>query len=247
VWPFSLLPQYQLPGIVEAIYNPKTTDERLAKDGAQVHLVDDLAGSCDMVIPASSRQPRLYPTPEFIQKTQAKYGLTDDVARGRLVIGINCGRTWPVRMWDVAKWQTLLDKIHAEFDAVVLQFGLTTGPQDEYEHLRGVRLLSNYLDSDELVTLIAGCDLIVSIDSGPIHVAGTVGVPVVGLFGAVNPAYRLPPASSATGVYSEVPCLFCHHAKPKTHWQTGCPNDIRCMKELDVPVVFDAVKKMLAK
>jgi len=48
-------------------------------------------------------------------------------------------------------------------------------------------------------------------------------------------------------VTSNVPCLFCHHASPRGHWQTGCPNDIRCMKELDVPTVFDAVKKMLQK
>ena len=245
IWPFSLPSYYKIPGIVQAIYNPKTTDERLPKDGAQTHLVDDLAESCGLTIPASQRQPRLSVTPELIKKAQSKYGIAADVANGRSVIGINCGRSWPVRMWDAGKWQALVDKIHADYNAVILQFGLTLGDQDEYEHLRGVKLLSNYLQSDELVALIAGCNLIISIDSGPIHVAGAVGVPVVGLFGAVNPKYRLPPDSRASGVFSNVPCLFCHHAKPKTHWQTGCPFDIRCMKELGVQTVFDAVKSML--
>jgi len=72
-------------------------------------------------------------------------------------------------------------------------------------------------------------------------------VPVVGLYGAVNPRYRLPPDSPATGVFSNVRCLFCHHASPRGHWQTGCPHDICCMKELDVPTVFQAVKNMLTK
>jgi ADP-heptose:LPS heptosyltransferase len=200
-----------------------------------------------VTIPDPARQPRLFPSPEFIKEIQAAYGLTDDLAKGRLLIVINCGRTWPVRMWSATKWQELLDKIHAHFDAVVLQFGLTMGREDEYEHLQGVRFLANRLKSDELVALIAGCHLVISIDSGPIHVAGAVGVPVAGLFGAVNPRYRLPPHSPAVAVFSDVPCLYCHHQNPRGHWQTGCPNDIRCMKELEVSTVFDAVKTLLAK
>ena len=246
MWPFTLPASYKLPGIVEVIYSPQTTDERLPNDGVQAHLIDDLAASCGVSVPNSNRQPRLFISTELIKKTRAVNGLAD-VKAGRLVIGINCGLTWPVRMWDVAKWQELVDKIHAELGAVVLQFGFTQGSGDPYEQLRGVQRLKNWMEPGELVALIAGCHLIVSTDSGPVHVAGAVGVPVVGLFGAVNPRYRLPLDSPAAGVFSNVPCLFCHHASPRGHWQTGCPHDIRCMKELDVQTVFQAVKKMLPK
>jgi ADP-heptose:LPS heptosyltransferase len=246
-WPFSLPPRYKLPGIVEAIYNPKTTDELSQKNGAPIHLIDDLAASCNAFIPGPDRQPRLFPSPEFIKKTKTTYGLTDDLTGGRLMIAINCGRSWPVKEWPAAKWQGLLDKIHADLDAVVLQFGFTWGKEDDYEQLRGVRFLANRLKSDELVALIAGCHLVISIDSGPVHVAGAVGVPVVGLFGANAPQFRLPPNSPGTGLFTQLPCIFCHHTTPRGHWQTGCPNDIRCMKELDVQTVFAAVKDLLAK
>ena len=246
-WPFSLPASYKLPGIVETIYNSQTTDERSPDNGVQAHLIDDLAASCGVSVPDANRQPRLFPSPELIKQTQAANGLAGDVAAGRLLIGINGGQTWPVRMWDVAKWQELVDKIRSEWDAVVLQFGFSQGSEDPYEHLRGVHRLKNWMPSEELVALMAGCRLIISTDSGPVHVAGAVGVPVVGLYGAVNPRFRLPPETPALGVTSNVPCLFCHHASPRGHWQTGCPNDIRCMKELDVPTVFDAVKKMLQK
>jgi ADP-heptose:LPS heptosyltransferase len=246
-WPSQLTARYKLPGIVHAIYNPKTTDERSPTHGAQAHLIDDLAASCSVTIPASNRQPRLYPAPEMIEEAQAAYGLAEDAARGRLIIGINGGHTWQVRMWDAAKWQALLDKIHAEFDATVLQFGFTQGKEDPYEHLKGVCFLANRLKPGELIPLIASCDLIISIDSGPVHVAGAVGVPVVGLFGAVNPRLRLPPDSAAEAVYSDVPCLFCHHTTPRGHWQSGCPYEIRCMKQLEVQTVFQAAKGMLLK
>jgi ADP-heptose:LPS heptosyltransferase len=246
-WPFVLPGNYNFLGLVAAVYNPRTTDELSPKNGVQAHLIDDLAASCGVSIPQSNRQPRLFPSAELIKKTQVAFGLAGDVEGGRLIIGINVGRSWPVKEWDAAKWQALVDRIHAEFKATVLQFGLTRGAEDEYEHLRGVRFLANRLKSDELIALIAGCNLIVSIDSGPVHVAGAVGVPVVGLFGANAPQYRLPPDSPGTGVFNLIPCIFCHHKTPKGHWQTGCPNDIRCMKELDVETVFQAVKSMLAK
>lgn len=246
VWPFTLPQRYKLPGIVEAIYSPQTTDERHPKQGAQTHLIDDLAASCGFTIPDSDRQPHLFPSAELISETRVAFGLGGGVTGGRKIIGINCGHTWPVRMWDAAKWQALLDKLHADFDAEVWQFGFTKGDGDEYEHLRGVRRFKNWMESDKLVALVAGCHLMISIDSGPVHIAGAVGVPVLGLFGAVNPKYRLPPGSPAVGVFSNVPCLFCHHATPRGHWESGCPHDIRCMKELDVATVLEAVKKMLA-
>jgi ADP-heptose:LPS heptosyltransferase len=246
-WPFLLPSRYKLPGIVHAIYNPKTTDELSPTKGAQLHLIDDLAGSCGLTVPASKRQPRLFPPPEMIKEVQAAYGLADDVAKGRLIIGINCGHSWPVKEWPASKWQALLDIIHAELDATVLQFGLTRGKEDEYEHFRGVRFLANQLKSNEIVALVASCNLIIAIDSGPVHVAGTVGVPVLGLFGANAPQFRLPPNSPGEGVFSNVPCLFCHHATPRGHWQTGCPYEIRCMKQLDIQTVFQAAKGMLLK
>jgi len=70
---------------------------------------------------------------------------------------------------------------------------------------------------------------------------------VVGLYGALEPRHFLPPGSPAVGVFSEVPCRFCQHMTPVGHWKDGCPNDIRCMKELAVEPVFQAVKAMLAK
>ncbi len=231
---------------MEAIYNPRTTDELSPKNGTKTHLIDDLAASCQVTIPKPERQPRLFPPPELIKETRATYGLAEDVVKGKLVIGVNCARSWPVKEWSAAQWQTLIDKIHAEYDAVILQFGFTRGDDDEYARLRGTRFFP-ILKSDELIALIAGCHLVVSTDSGPVHIAGAVGVPVVGLFGANAPQYRLPPDSPGTGLFSQIPCIFCHHESPRRHWQTGCPNDIRCMKELDAQTVFEAVKNYLGK
>ena len=165
-----------------------------------------------------------------------------------MLIGINPGPNWRVKEWEAFKWQKLINKIHSEYDAVIIQFGLNTGDgSSEYDHLTGVKSLASRLRGAEIVALIAGCDLMISIDSGPVHVAGAVGTPIIGLFGPLNPSLILPPASPALGLCSDVPCLFCFNRTPVINWLTGCPYDIACMKKLDDDTVFEAVKSMLAQ
>jgi ADP-heptose:LPS heptosyltransferase len=149
-------------------------------------------------------------------------------------------------MWEASKWQTLINHIHDEYDAVILLFGQTQqGVSSELEILKGVKNLFNVLKPEQIVALISICDLVVAIDSGPVHLAGTVGTPVVGLFGPVNPLYRLPPDSPSIAVFSDVACLHCHNRTPIVHWRTGCPHDIECMKQIDENTVFRAIQKIL--
>jgi ADP-heptose:LPS heptosyltransferase len=246
VYPLIIPTNIKLFGLVDAIYNPQPIGERFAAAGMTCHLVEDLARSCGFTLTA--RQPRLYPSPEFIEKTRVKYGLDSNTIRQGLLIGINPGPSWHVKEWEASKWQKLINKIHSEYDAAIIQFGINKGDGScEYGNLTGVESVAGRLSGEELVALIAICDLIVSIDSGPVHVAGAVSTPVIGLFGALDPALILPPdsAAPAIGLFSDVPCLFCHNRTPVIHWESGCPNDIACMKNLGCQTVFEAVKSSL--
>ena len=231
-----------------AIYNPQTTRERLSHTfGTSAHLINDLAASCGFTV--ATRLPTLSPSSDLIAKVRASYGLDDKGTGHQFVIGINPGPSWPVLEWEGSKWQKLINRIHSQYDAVIIQFGIIRGDgSSDYNNLSGVKSVAGRLTGEEIVALIAICDLVISIDSGPVHVAGAVGTPVIGLFGPVDPASRLPPDSPAPalGLFSDVPCLFCHNRTPVIHWITGCPNHIACMKKLDEQIVFETVKSMLA-
>ena len=246
VYPLSIPTNIKLFGLVDTIYNPQTTGELVYQAGMTCHLIEDLAGSCGFTVRV--RQPRLYPSPDLIEKTRITYGLDSNMTRQGLLIGINPGPNWRVKEWEASKWQELIEKIHSEYDAVIIQFGINKGDgSSEYDNLTGVKSVAGRLSGEELVALIAICDLIVSIDSGPVHVAGAVSTPVIGLFGPLNPALILPPDSSAPaiGLFSDVPCLFCFNRTPVINWLSGCPNNIACMKNLGCQTVFEAVKSML--
>ena len=244
-YPFILPTNVKLFGLVDTIYNPQTTGERSYRAGMTCHLIEDLAASCGFTITA--RQPRLYPSADLIKKTRIAHGLDCRAIGERLLIGINPGPAWPVKEWEASNWQSLVNQIHSEYDAVIIQFG--TSIRDGlagYDKLTGVQLVTNRRKGEEIVALIAICDLIISIDSGPVHLAGAVGTPLIGLFGALDPRTILPPESPALGLFSDVPCLFCHNRTPVINWLTGCPNDIACMKNLGCETVFEAVKSVLS-
>jgi Glycosyltransferase family 9 (heptosyltransferase) len=247
IYPFTFPTNVRIFGLINAIYNPQTTGEKSFTSGTRTHLIHDLAASCALTVEA--RLPKLCPSPRLIEKTRTRYGLDSKTTGSRLLIGINPGPNWRVKEWEASKWQKLINRIHSEYDAVIIQFGTNKGDgSSEYDSLTGVKSLVSRLKGEELVALISVCDLIVSIDSGPLHVAGAVCTPAVGLFGPLDPALVLQPQSStpALGVTSDVPCLFCHNRTPVIHWFDGCPNEIACMRKLEVDRVFQALKAMLA-
>jgi ADP-heptose:LPS heptosyltransferase len=246
IYPFTFPMSANVFGLVDTIYNAQTTGERLSHtSGMACHLIDDLAASCGFTVAA--RLPRLCPTAHLIEKTRAAQGLDTKTTRERLLIGINPGPNWPVKEWKASKWQKLINRIHSEYDAAIIQFGIRGDGSSEYDNLTGVKSVAGRLNGEELVALIAICDLIVSIDSGPVHIAGAVGTPLIGLFGPLDPRLVLSAQSAAIGLFADVPCSFCHNRNPVIHWIDGCPNDIACMKKLDDHTVFEAIQSMLAQ
>lgn len=69
-----------------------------------------------------------------------------------------------------------------------------------------------FLPSDSLIdtaSILFGADAFVGNDSGPLHLAALLGVPVVGLFGPAPPALTAPLSARGTSIYHPVPCSPC--------------------------------------
>jgi heptosyltransferase-2 len=80
--------------------------------------------------------------------------------------------------------------------------------------------------------------LMVSTDSGPRHVAAALGKPVITLYGPTPPLWSENPTQRAINLSLDLDCIACK--------KRVCPlGHHRCMRELTVDMVFDAVAKML--
>jgi ADP-heptose:LPS heptosyltransferase len=169
----------------------------------------------------------------------------------RPVIVFHPGPTWQVREWPSPQWSELAELVSARTSAIMIKIGT------DVDSMRRVRPLSptpnvvdwtNKLDVIEIVALIEQASTFVGIDSGPLHVAGVLGVPSVALFGPISGQLRVHPRAQAIIVTSSVSCLGCHH-RPEgpLHWRTGCPNDIACMRGIAPDEVFNRLMECLAR
>src|SRR5262249_11854557 len=88
-----------------------------------------------------------------------------------------------------------------------------------------------------LPALLSRCDLFIGNDSGAMHVAAAVGLPVVAVFGPTDPYGTAPVTSKCTVVQDRPYCSPCFLRR--------CPTDHRCMKSVTSEMVGAAAKVQL--
>ena len=94
----------------------------------------------------------------------------------------------------------------------------------------------------ELAALLERCDLLIGIDSGPMHVAAAMGRPVVGLFGPTDPRQTGPLGQGHEVIFHEQPCWG-----PCVHPVTPKCTDRACMSAITVEEVLAAARRILAR
>ncbi len=92
------------------------------------------------------------------------------------------------------------------------------------------------LDPVELAAVIARARVAITNDSGPMHLAGAVGTPVVAFFGATDPG-RTGPAGSPSRVLDRY--VFCSPC-----FKTDCPFGHECMREISVEAALNAAMEL---
>ncbi len=102
-------------------------------------------------------------------------------------------------------------------------------------------ILSGKTSVRALKAIIKRCHIFVTNDTGPMHVANALGVPVVAVFGSTDPLVTAPynRAWSAAIVRNPADCSPCLFRE--------CPIDHRCMTSISADQVLHAAQAMLAK
>ena len=198
--------------------------------GSTAHFVDEMAASVDAELP-----PGALPRIEVEPMSDGEFADFFGVAPGtRKVVALHAGPTAPVKEWSHENWTSVARRLAGEWDAIIVQIGVGR----HFQHggservIEGALRAARALSIAESARLLKRCALFVGIDSGPLHLAAAVGTRAVGLFGPVDPALRLPGNARAVTAEPRLPCQFCHHRLPRGHWETGCPHDTACMRQL---------------
>lgn len=128
------------------------------------------------------------------------------------LVALNPGANWPPKRWPIQYFQKLARELIRRYGAEVI---VTGGIEDKP---LGEEVVSEFHDSrvvslcgetklGELGALFSLCSLVVSSDSGPLHIAGGVGTNVLGIFGPTDPAL--------TGPRGRGKNIVLHHIPPR--------------------------------
>jgi lipopolysaccharide heptosyltransferase I len=153
------------------------------------------------------------------------------------LIGVNPSARWATKLWGGDKFAELVRRLPRE--RVVL-----TGSAVEREQIgiiaQGCRNLAGETDLFQLAELYRRCAVVITNDSGPMHVAAAVGTPVVGIFGPTDPALTGPYGKEHVVLRVDIPCSPClkDYCTNKVHME--------CMKLVTVDQVIGAIKAFLA-
>jgi len=155
-----------------------------------------------------------------------------------LVVAVNASGGWITKRWPLGNFAKLADRLVRDYGAKVL---LSWGPgeREDIEQLRSLMIEEAVVipptSLKQLAAILERCDLVVSNDSGPMHIAAAVGTPVVGIYGPTNPWLQGPVGEGHHIVRKEsLACLICNRVQ--------CPySHLACMNTLTVEEVFAAV------
>lgn len=109
------------------------------------------------------------------------YLASSGVRQTDLLIGIHPGASLAEKRWPLQQFREVAAAMAGQRGIRVLVFAEPSGYGSELFAVRGV--ISAQVGLRELVALIARCNLLVCNDSGPMHIAGALGVPTVAMFG----------------------------------------------------------------
>jgi heptosyltransferase-2 len=158
-------------------------------------------------------------------------------------IGLNPGAFFgPAKRWLSDRYAALADRFISDLGAEVLIFGSrkeqAIAEEIESHMSQQPRMLAGRTDLATLIALISSCSLLVTNDSGPMHLGAALDVPQVAIFGSTDEVATGPFSNRAKVIHKHVECSPCLLRE--------CPLDLRCFNRIEVDEVFLTTKEILS-
>lgn len=159
-----------------------------------------------------------------------------------LCVVAHIGGNWDLKRWPFENFAKLFDILAENLNAKIV----ICGGQDDIALAQKVcsltkhkpYILAGKTTFIELVALMKMASVVVSADSGPLHIASSVGAKVVGLFGPTHPFVTGPRGSGKNSfIFHDVGCnkTPCYYL--------NCPDNV-CMKAITVDDVIQKIREL---
>ncbi|MCX7822726.1 MAG: glycosyltransferase family 9 protein [Syntrophobacterales bacterium] len=147
------------------------------------------------------------------------------------------------RQWPPENFREVAKRLRAKNVSVVV-----IGGKEDVElseaitgGIKGVENLSGKTSLEGTAHILASADLLLSSDSGIMHLALSVGTPVVALFGPGIESKWAPRDNKSVVINRRLPCSPC----TRYGYTAVCPQNARCIKEITVDEVMFQIERIL--
>ena len=169
-------------------------------------------------------EPKLAADAHAVRATRGRFGL-----EGRYAVLCPGAEYGPAKCWPY------FPELAARLDRAVVVLG--SAQERALCAAVGGRNLAGETTLDEALDVLAGAELVVSNDSGLMHVAAALGRPQVALYGSSSPRHTPPLSTRARVIWLGIECSPCYARE--------CPlGHFRCMREMTVDHVLEQVKQV---
>ena len=178
--------------------------------------IEKVDSRMNLIVPVAARQ--------FAENFLREHG----VFSSEKIIIVIVGTTWPSKNWPVLFFEQLVITLAQEFriilcggkgevaigQKIVAQVGLPV-----INAIGKTQLL-------EMAALLERAILVIAGDTGPLHMAGALDVPTIGLFGPTNPNVYAPQGKKHVSLTSNRSCAYCHKKQCRKAKEALCMSDI---------------------
>ena len=207
-----------------------------------VHMADALLDTMPVREDARPKTRRLKVTVDTasrdsVRKLLREFGIDPD----KQFLAVNVGATRIQKRWFAESFADVMDRL-ADIPSVIIGAGeIDTQMAADIVGKAGTAKTVNLVGKTtvkELAALLEAACVLISADSGPMHLATAVGTPTVALFGSTNPDITGPYDSESKALYHALPCAPCGN-------HPTCDGRYDCMRAITGLEVANAVREIL--
>ncbi|GHO67010.1 ADP-heptose--LPS heptosyltransferase [Ktedonobacter sp. SOSP1-52] len=218
-------------------------------EGERKHEVDycmELLHACGATLDQESRVPTLHVTPKSEQEVADLLQVEGIDPQKPLVACQVSSHNGYAKRWPIPYWARLIERLVNEDGMNVV---LTGAPKDQpliEAVLKRTRAhmynFAGKTNLPQLAALLKRADIVISGDSGPMHIAAAVGSELIAIHGPTDPQMSGPVSPHATVLRSDIWCSPCYFAKGPANCRF---HTTQCMKDISPEQVHSAVLSKL--
>lgn len=158
-----------------------------------------------------------------------------------VAISLSASKKWKSKNWGINSMAHLADLLAKKKEVRVVVIGAKENEEEAKEFIKKVSCnpinVVGKTSIPQLVSLLKRCDVLLTGDSAPMHIAAGINLPFVAIFGPTSPKKHVPECGKKIILYKEMKCTPCY--------KSVCNKKNNCMNALKPNEVFDALEEII--